>query len=180
MASSPARCASLSLALATCIIGGVAPTARAQHLSDANIAALIDEANAGDSALGAAALPKLTDRGPRDFARLMEGEHHALHVEGLDVERAEHITPELPSPDPFRPAVDAERETLSAMPKGRAYDSTYISHEVAIHRAVIHWVGGHLPANAAYRRYVSAAGPVLQKHLRDAEAIQRRMARHAK
>ncbi len=153
-----------------------APAAGASAaLSDANIAALVDEVNAGDSTLASAALPKLTSSGAKDFARLMMGEHHALHVEGLSVEKKQNITPQMPSSDPFKPAVEGEQSALSSMQKGPAYDSTYIAHEVGIHQAVIGWAGKNTPQNAAYQQYIKTAAPVYQKHLDHALALQRKM-----
>jgi putative membrane protein len=144
-------------------------------LSDANIAALVDEANVGDSTLAASALPKLTSTGAKDFAKLMMGEHHAIHVQGLQVEKAQNITPQLPTPDPFKPAVEAEQTALGSMSKGAAYDSTYIAHEVGIHQAVLDWAGKNTPQNAAYQQYLKTAGPVYQKHLDHALALQKKM-----
>ncbi len=150
-------------------------TAASAPLSDANMAALVDEANMGDSALAAAALPKLTSTGAKNFAKLMMGEHHAIHVQGLAVEKAQNITPVLPTPDPFKPAVEAEQAALSSMSKGAAYDSTYIDHEVGIHQSVIAWAGKNSPQNAAYQQYLKTAGPVYQKHVDHALALQKTM-----
>ena len=144
-------------------------------LSDSNIAALVDEANMGDSALAASALPRLTSTGAKDFAKLMMGEHHAIHVQGLQVEKAQNITPRSPTTDPFKPAVEAEQTALRAMSKGAAYDSTYIAHEVGIHQAVIDWAGKNTPQNAAYQQYLKTAGPVYQTHLDHALALQKKM-----
>lgn len=105
----------------------------------------------------------------------MEGEHHALHVEGLGVEKKQNITPQLPTPDPFKPAVEAEQTALGSMAKGASYDSTYIAHEIGIHQAVIDWAGKHTPQNAAYQQYMKTAGPVLVKHLNEAQALQKKM-----
>src|SRR4029077_14640254 len=90
----------------------------AAPLSDANIAALVDEVNAADSMLAAAALPKLTSPGARNFAKLMIGEHHGLHVKGIQLEKAQNITPALPATDPFKPAVGAEQSALASLAKG--------------------------------------------------------------
>jgi putative membrane protein len=140
-------------------------------LSDANIAALVDEANVGDSTLAAAALPNLTSSDAKNFAKLMMGEHHALHVQGLQAEKAQNLTPQMPTPDPFMPAVKAEQDALASMSKGTAYDSTYIANEVAIHSAVLDWAGKQAPQNAGYQQYLKTAGPVYQKHLDRARAI---------
>ncbi|MDQ2931879.1 MAG: DUF4142 domain-containing protein [Gemmatimonadota bacterium] len=147
--------------------GAVAAT-----LSDANIMALHNEVNAGDSALAAGALPKLTNGDVRSFAKMMMGEHHGLLVKGLQVEKAQNITPEAPATDPFKSAVEAEQSALSAMAKGHAYDSTYISHEVGIHQAVLGWATANMPKNTALQDYVKAAAPVLQKHLDKALELQ--------
>jgi putative membrane protein len=157
--------------------GAVPNSASGAVLSDANIAALLDEANAGDSALGAAAMAKLSSTDAKNFARLMMGEHHALHLEGLSVEAAQHITPQLPSPDPFKPAVESEQTALSSMAKGKGYDSTYIAHEIGIHQAVISWAGTITPQNVGLQDYVKKAGPVLQKHLEEARAVQKKKSR---
>lgn len=140
--------------------GAVAAT-----LSDANIMALHNEVNAGDSTLAAAALPKLSDAGVRSFAKMMMGEHHGLLVKGLQVQKAQNITAEAPATDPFKSAVEAEQSALSAMAKGKAYDSTYIAHEVGIHQAVLGWATANMPKNAALQDYIKAAAPVIQRHL---------------
>jgi len=134
-------------------------------LSDANIAALVDEVNAADSMLAAAALKKLTNADAKRFARLMMGEHHGLHVKGISVEKAQKITPELPATDPFKPAVGAEQSALAPMAKGKAYDSTYIANEVGIHQAVIEWQGKNAPQNAALQDYMKSSKAVYQRHL---------------
>lgn len=152
--------------------GAMAATA---PLTDANIAALLDEANMADSSLAAAALPNLTSSGAKDFAKLMMGEHHALRVEGDKVAKAQNVPLDLPTPDPFKPAVEAETTALSSMTKGAAYDSTYIAHEIAIHAAVIDWAGKNTPQNAALQGYVKTAGPTLQKHLDKAKALMAKM-----
>lgn len=147
----------------------------APTLTDANIAGLVDEVNVADSTLAAAALPKLTSADARRFAKLMMGEHHALHVKGLQLEKAQKLAPELPATDPFKPAVAAEQSALGALAKGAAYDSTYIAHEVGIHQAVIEWQGANTPQNPALRDYMKNAKAVIQKHLDDALAAQSKL-----
>jgi predicted outer membrane protein len=153
--------------------GAIAPAA---PLSDANIAALIDEVNVGDSTLAAAALPKLTNSSARNFAKLMMGEHHGLHVKGLAVEKAQKITPELPASDPFKAAVEAEQSALAPLPKGTAYDSTYIAHEAGIHKAVIDWQNKNTPQNTALQQFMQSAKGVYQRHLGNAANSQKKLA----
>src|SRR5919112_6725406 len=54
----------------------------AGQLSDANIVALLDEANMADSASGAYAMGKATDPEVKAYAKLMMGEHHSLRAQG--------------------------------------------------------------------------------------------------
>ena len=50
--------------------------------TDANIAALLDEANMADSAAGALAATKGTSSAVRDFGRRMTRDHHTLRAQG--------------------------------------------------------------------------------------------------
>jgi len=154
---------------------GAASGAVAASLTDANIAALVNEVNTADSALAAAALAKLSSSGARNFAKLMMGEHHGLHVKGIQLEKAQKITPELPATDPFKPAVGAEQSALGPMAKGPAYDSTYIANEVGIHQAVIEWQGNNTPQNPALREYMKNAKAVYQRHLDEGLAEQTKL-----
>lgn len=147
----------------------------AAPLTDANIAALHNEVNAGDSTLAAAALPKLTNSDVKSFAKMMMGEHHGLLVKGIQVQKAQNITPQAPATDPFKSAVEAEQSALSSMAKGAAYDSTYIAHEVGIHQAVLEWAKANMPQNAAFQEYVKGAAPVIQRHLDKGLSIQTKL-----
>lgn len=144
-------------------------------LSDANIAGLVDEVNAADSMLAAAALPKLSNGDVKNFAKMMMGEHHGLRVKGISIAKAQNLTPQVPANDPFKAAVEAEQSALSSMAKGKAYDSTYIAHEVGIHQAVLEWAGKNPPQNAALQGYMKDTGPVIQRHLDRGLALQTKL-----
>jgi predicted outer membrane protein len=144
-------------------------------LTDANIAALIDEVNIADSTLAAAALPKLTNSGARNFAKLMMGEHHGLHNKGIALAKDQKITPELPAADPFKAAVAAEQAALAPLPKGKAYDSTYIAQEVGIHQAVIGWQDKNTPQNTALQDFMKSARGVYQKHLDNGLDVEKKL-----
>lgn len=175
--ASPADTTSAATAAApadsTAAAAPAAPTTTT--LSDANIVALLDEVNMADSTLGAAALPKATNGQVKQFAKLMMGEHHALRVKGQQVAKAQNITPQMPTTDPFTSAVQGEQSALGSAAKGHAFDSTYIANEVGIHQAVIGWAGTaeSQAQNQALKDLIKAAGPVLQKHLDRAQAIQK-------
>lgn len=145
-------------------------------LSDANILALLDEANMADSASAAMALPKARSADVKDFARLMMGEHHALRVQGEQLAQQLNITPQLPANDPLKPAVQAEADSLQGK-TGAEFDRTYIAQEILIHQAVLDLAGKarDQTQNAQLKALITKAAPVIQKHLDRAQAIQQKL-----
>jgi putative membrane protein len=153
------------------------PSAASGALTDPNIVALLDEANAADSASGAYAVSKATDPDVKAFAKLMMGEHHALRLQGQQLAKRLNVTPELPANDPLKPAAESELAALKAAPKGAQFDRTYIEQEVGIHKAVLDLAEkAHEAAqNAELKTLIEQAKPVIEKHLDRAEEIQRKL-----
>ncbi len=156
---------------------GDAGAARAGALSDANIVALLDEANMADSASGAYALGKATDPAVKSYAKLMMGEHHALRAQGQQLAKRLNVTPQPPANDPLKPAVANEMAALRAAPKGAQFDRTYIEQEIGIHKAVLDLAGqAHGAAqNEELKKLIEQARPVIEKHLERAEEIQKKL-----
>src|SRR5689334_10566665 len=146
-------------------------------LSDANIVALLDEANKADSSAGAFALPKASDKDVKAFAKMMMGEHHALRVQGLALAKKLKVTPEAPADDPVKTAGSSEMAALQSAGSGAAFDRAYIDQEVTIHKAVIDLANkAHSEAqNAKLKALIEKATPVLQKHLDRAETLQQKL-----
>ena len=146
-------------------------------LSDANIVALLDEANMADSASGAYALKKATSPEVKQFAKMMMGEHHALRLQGQQLAKRLNVTPEMPSNDPLKPAAESEMTALQGAAKGAAFDRTYIQQEIGVHKAVIDVATkAHDAAqNAELKKLIEQAKPVIEKHLNRAEAIQKKL-----
>jgi len=155
----------------------MAAGAQPAALSDANIVALLDEANMADSALAAYAVTKATNPDVKSFAKLMMGEHHALRAQGQQLAKRLGVTPQMPADDPLKPAADAEMTALKAAAKGADFDRTYIEHEIGIHKAVLDLAGkAHDAAqNEELKKLIEQAGPVIQKHLDHAEEIQKKL-----
>jgi putative membrane protein len=147
------------------------------QLSDANIVALLDEANMADSASGAYALGKATNADVKAFARLMMGEHHALRVQGQQLAKRLNVTPAPPTDDPLKPAAASEMAALRAAPKGAQFDRTYIEQEVGMHKAVLDLAEkAHGAAqNEELKKLIEQAKPVIEKHLDRAEEIQKKL-----
>jgi putative membrane protein len=156
-----------------------ASPAAAGSLSDANIVALLDEANAADSSAGAYAVGKATDAEVKAFAKLMMGEHHALRAQGQQLAQRLNVTPEAPADDPLKPAATSEMAALKAAPKGAQFDRTYIDQEVAAHKLVLEVAEkGHAAAqNAELKKLIEQAKPVVEKHLDRAEEIQKKLSK---
>jgi putative membrane protein len=158
--------------------GGMSDTAGAGgKLSDANIVALLDEANMADSASGAYAVTKATSTDVKSFAKMMMGEHHALRVQGQKLAKQLNVTPELPASDPLKPAAQSELTALKGAAKGKTFDQTYIEQEIGIHKAVLDLAGkAHDQAQSPeLKKLIEQAKPVIEKHLNRAEQIQKKL-----
>jgi putative membrane protein len=152
-------------------------TAAKAPMTDANIVALLDEANKSDSAAGAFALKKASDKNVKAFAKMMMGEHHGLRVEGLALAKKLKVTPEAPADDPVKAAASSEMSALQSAGSGAAFDKTYIDQEVTVHKAVIDLAQkAHDEAQSAeLKALIEKAKPVLQKHLDRAESLQQQL-----
>jgi putative membrane protein len=158
---------------------GGAPAATPQGgLTDANIVALLDNANKADSAAGAVAAKKATRADVRAFAKLMMGEHHALRVEGQKLAKALGVVPAPPKTDPLAPYAASEMKQLQTTPKGAEFDRTYIDNEVTIHQAVLDLANQArvTTQTAQLRELIEKAIPVIRKHLEQAQALQKQLA----
>jgi putative membrane protein len=146
-------------------------------LSDANIVALLDEANMADSAAGAFALTKATSPDVKAFAKMMMGEHHTLRMQGQQLAQRLNVTPEPPANDPLKPAAESEMAALKAAPKGAQFDRTYIEQEIGAHKLVLDVAEkGHDAAqNEELKKLIEQAKPVIEKHLNRAEEIQKKL-----
>jgi putative membrane protein len=153
------------------------PTAGTGELTDANIVALLDEANMADSASGAYAFGKATNPEVKAFAKLMMGEHHALRVQGQQLAKKLNVTPQPRANDPLKPAAEAEMAALKAAPKGAQFDRTYIEQEVAIHKAVLDLAEQAHGAtqNQELKALIEKAKPVIEKHRDRAEELQKKL-----
>jgi putative membrane protein len=149
----------------------------APALTDANIVAFLDEANAIDSAGGKLASTKGTSSDVTSYGKMMMGEHHALRVAGQDFAKKANITPEAPANDTFKTDADAFAKTAADTPKGAAWDKAYIDHEVTVHENVLKTAGDAKNAtqNADLKALIDKAAPVVQKHLDRAKEIQKKL-----
>ena len=155
-----------------------APTPPPPQLRDANIAAILDAANAADSAVGKVASTKGTKAEVKEFGRTMMRDHHTLRKQGQDLVKKLNVTPQMPPGDTSEAAAKRWQDNLTAMPKGAAWDKAYIDHEVTYHQAVLQTAQTAQGAaqNAELKDLITKAAPLIQAHLTKAQAIQSKLA----
>lgn len=143
--------------------------------TDANIVALLDEANVADSSAGAVAATKGTAAAVRDFGKRMMRDHHTLRAQGEALAKKLNVTPAAPSDDPVTPAAQKEMDTLNSTAKGKDFDRAYIDAEVDAHKAVLDLAtkAAGITQTAELKNLIQKAAPVIQGHLDKAEAIQK-------
>ena len=143
-------------------------------LNDANIAALLDEANAADSSTGNLATTKGTKADVRAFGKLMMNDHHALRKAGQDLVTKLNVTPTPPANDSLPAKAKAAQDNLTAMDKGAGWDKAYIDGEVATHQMVLGLIDQAQTAAQApeLKALLTKARPNIEMHLKRAQAIQ--------
>ena len=149
----------------------------APALTDANIFAILDMANAHDSAGGALASTKGTAADVKAFGREMVKDHHAMRKEGQDLAKTLGVTPAPPPNDSSQAMHDSATATLKALPKGREFDRAYIDHEVGAHQEVLNKVRSlrDMTKNQEIQSLIDKATPKVQEHLDKAMGIQRKL-----
>lgn len=152
-------------------------TSTSGNWSDANIVALLDEANMADSSAGAIAATKGTSSAVRDFAKRMERDHHTLRAQGQALAKKLNVTPAAPSDDPVTSMASNEMNTLNSTAKGKDFDKAYIDAEVDAHKAVLDLAtkGAGQTQTAELKNLIQKAAPVVQAHLTLAESIQKKL-----
>ena len=152
-----------------------APTA---VLTDVNIVALLDEANAGDSAMGKLASTKGTSAAVKEFGRDMARDHHKLREAGQSVAKKENLAPQAPANDTLATAAAKMQDNLTSMAKGKDWDKAYIDNEVAVHQSVLNLLQTASTAaqDTSLKALITKAQPTIQAHLTKAQSIQSKLA----
>ncbi len=154
-----------------------APAPAPPALTDANIAALLDEVNAADSAAGGLASTKGSNAQVKDFGRTMMRDHHTLRKAGQDLAKKLNLTPAPPANDTMPQAAQKMHDNMTAMAKGAAWDKAYIDNEVAVHQAVLALlqVAQGAAQDTSLKALIITATPNIQAHLTKAQDIQSKL-----
>jgi putative membrane protein len=153
------------------------PTTAPAVLTDVNIVALLDEANAGDSATGAVAAKKGTNASVKAFGRDMMRDHHALRKAGQDLAKKENLTAAPPAGDTLATSGQKWVDSLNAMPAGADWDKAYIDHEVAAHQAVqaLLLTAQNAAQDTTLKALIMKAQPTIDAHLKKAQDVQSKL-----
>ena len=143
--------------------------------SDANVLALLDEANAADSSEGAIAATKGTSAAVRNFGKQMVSDHHKLRVQGEALAKKLSLTPTAPADDNIPSDAQKEMDNLNSTAKGKDFDKAYIDGQVDDHKKVLGIAVKAMAQtqSAELKNLIQKATPVVQSHLDKAESIQK-------
>ena len=154
-----------------------APAPTPPALTDQNIAAMLDAANAADSSAGKLASTKGTNSEVKEFGRTMMRDHHMLRQQGQDLVKKLSLTPQMPAGDTMETSAKRMLDSLTAMPKGAAWDKAYIDSEVMAHQNVLNLLqtAQNSAQNADLKNLITQATPAVQGHLTKAQSIQTKL-----
>jgi putative membrane protein len=143
--------------------------------TDANILALLDEANAADSSEGAIAATKGTSAAVRNFGKQMIADHHRMRVQGEALAKRLKVTPTPPGDDNITSDAQKEMDNLNSTAKGKDFDKAYIDGQVDDHKKVLDLAVKAMgqAQSTELKNLIQKATPTVQSHLDKAESIQK-------
>jgi putative membrane protein len=150
-------------------------TSAGGNWSDANIFALLGEANAADSSEGAIAVIRGTSAAVRNFGKQMVTDHHRLRVQGEALAKKLKVTPTPPTDDHITSDAQKEMDSLNSTAKGKDFDKAYIDGQVDDHKKVLELAVKAMgqAQSTELKNLIQKATPVVQTHLDEAESIQK-------
>ncbi|HET7585103.1 MAG TPA: DUF4142 domain-containing protein [Gemmatimonadaceae bacterium] len=143
-------------------------------LSDANIFAILDQANQGEVDASRLAADKATNATVRQFAQRMTNDHSTLQKQGRQLAQQLSITPTPPPNSQMADQQRAVQDSLRNVAKGAAFDSAYINHEVVVHEQVLDALKklGDAADAQQLKDLIDKATPTIQSHLDRAKQLQ--------
>jgi putative membrane protein len=152
--------------------GPVADTT-SRGVSDANILAVLHEANQGEIQAAQMALGKSSNPRVQSFAHQMIRDHARLDRGGDSLAKQIGITPAPPADDSLAAHVRQESATLSAAAQGAGFDKQYIDAQLEDHTTVLALLEQFErdAENAQVKAAVSSAIPVVRGHLARARKL---------
>lgn len=154
----------------------VGAPARAQGMSDAQIAAVVVTANQVDVDAGTLAAARAASPEVKKFAERMVTDHTSVNQSATALAAKLRLTPQ--ENDTSRVLKAGGEKNLASLKKltGAAFDKAYVDHEVAYHAQVLDALDTVLipnAANAELKALLVKVRPAFAAHLEHARQIQR-------
>jgi putative membrane protein len=145
----------------------------AGSVSDANILAVLHEANQAEIGAARLALTSSNSASVKSFAHQMIRDHTKLDHAGDSVAKATNITPALPANDSLSAHIAQETQQLTAAGKGAGFDKQYIDDQVQDHQTVLALLQQFQTQaqNPKVKAAVTGAMPIVQGHLDRAKRL---------
>lgn len=143
------------------------------HFTDANILAKEIAGDSGEVAVATLAQSMATSKAVKDYAALLVADHSKGLKEVTALASKARITPQTPAGDTTARSVSNAIAKLQGTPKGAAFDSAFVNHEIEDHQADIKDAEAMSGAaqNAQVKALVQKSLPELKKHLEKAQKI---------
>ena len=164
----------LAVACAATIASAQLKEAPLPRIDDAAIVGIFDAANTWDISTGSLASTKGGSKDVREFGAMLARDHKTVQGQGRELAGKLGVTPTPVAADfALKKDYDETMKKLAAL-KGKAFDTAFLEHEVAYHKAVIDAVtNSFLPAikNAELKAFVQKVAPAFQGHMVAAENL---------
>ncbi len=150
----------------TAAAGEVTPTPDVSKWDDNNIVASIVAGDKAEVQMGRLAESKATIPAVRDFARTLVQDHSKGEKEIRDLASKAKLTAKPAANDSGTVAAEGVRKRLEAMPKGNAWDSTFVKYEYDEHHSDIDAAKSmqNQAKDSLLKQYLGNEIPALQKH----------------
>jgi len=174
----PSPLIALFLAVPLVALAPASARAQVQPLDDATIVAIFDAANTADIETGTLAQKRATTKEVREFGAMLARDHRTVRQQGRDLAARLGVTPTPPRPD------EGAKDHAAAMARlrqleGAAFDTAFLRHEVAFHKAVIEAINTTLlPAiqNQELKALVVTVAPAFEAHMIAARQLEKKLA----
>jgi putative membrane protein len=147
------------------------------NLTDANIVAMLIEADSGEVAQGKLVASKTKNAAVKGFANEMVKDHTKLKSETEALAKKLNLTPQPPANDPNPSDLTQWMSTLGSTTDPNALDSVYMNHMVEDHSKDVQDVT-EMQSKAQspdLKSAIDKALPILKKHLTDAQAVVKKL-----
>jgi putative membrane protein len=149
--------------------------ARAQGVTDAQIASIVVTANQVDIDAGKLAAATSTNPEVKKFAQLMVTDHTGVNKQAVALVTKLKVTPQdNDTSQSLKAGGEKNVAALKAL-KGAAFDKAYVDHEVAYHQAVLDAVDKTLipgAKNEELKALLVKVRPAFVTHLEHAKHVQ--------